>query len=476
MADEQSNKQAEAKKSFFAKQKLIESARMAFQLFSAVLKNATLYPEDHPIPQAAAEKLQSKIEELLIDKKEAAFYLMGGELFFEIHSVPIDQNLSLIIEQFAGKDIGGIVFKPEITAVEFIRFAVMLSKEKDLFTEQRSAHDVMAKEGITHISLHRALLMDKQLGVASRAEQKKSSDVFKDAIDALKEVVQAVYLDKASSMRKVNPVIQTMVDYALNNKDTLIGLTNIKMCDEYTFAHSVNTAILAVSLGTYLSFEKPQLAILGVSALLHDIGKVNIPGEIINKPGKLTDEELEHVRRHPIDGAVFLSKVPDISKLATVVAFEHHQYGKNGYPVIEDEHKRHPFSQIVSLADNYETITASRVYYASEVPPDMTIRILLNNRGITSTPALFQAFINMIGIFPVGTLLKLDTGEIGLVMHQTQDLLRPRVLLLDKFDGSEKETGEIVSLVETMDGKYKRSVAGTIDPNMAKIDIKKYFD
>ena len=82
----------------------------------------------------------------------------------------------------------------------------------------------------------------------------------------------------------------------------------------------------------------------------------------------------------------------------------------------------------------------------------------------------------MIGIFPVGTLLKLDTGEIGVVMHQTRDLMRPRVLLLDKFDGSEKETGTEVSLLETVGGRHKRSIAGTINPYKAKIDIKKYID
>ncbi|OGP90098.1 MAG: hypothetical protein A2031_00430 [Deltaproteobacteria bacterium RBG_19FT_COMBO_43_11] len=476
MADEQSNKLAEAKKSFVAKQKLIESAKTAFQLLSAVLKNATLYPEDHPILQAAAEKLQSKTEELLKDREDVSFYLMGGELFFETLSVPIDQNLSLIVEQFAERDIGGIIFKPEITAVEFIRFAALIGKEKELFAEQRSAHEIMAKEGVIHITLHRAMFVDKQLGVTIKAEQKKASDIFQDTIDALKEVIQAVYMDKASSMRKVNVVIQTMVDHVLDNKDALIGLTNIKMYDEYTFAHSVNTAILAVSLGTYLSLDKPQLAALGVAALLHDIGKVHISGEIINKPGKLTEEEWKIVQRHPVDGALILSNVRDISKLTMVTSLEHHQHGKNAYPRMEEEYKRHPFSQIISLADSYEAITSSRVYYSAQISPHKAIRVLFKNRGVTSSPVLLQAFINMIGIFPIGTLLKLDTGEVGLVMHQTQDLLRPRVLLLDKFDGSEKETGEMVSLIETAGGNYKRSVSGTIDPNTARIDVKRYFD
>jgi HD-GYP domain-containing protein (c-di-GMP phosphodiesterase class II) len=476
MADEQSDSRTQTKLSFFEKQKLIESARTVFQLLSAVLKNVTLYPEEHPVLLAAADKLLSKIEELLVGRKEVAFYLVGGELFFETISVPIDQNFSLIIEQFAGRDIGGIVFKTGIASVEIIRFAGMMSKEPAFPTDKEEVNTLIAKEGIVHVTLHRALLVNKQAGAAIKVGKKKASDIFKDTIEALKEIVQAVHIGKASNMRKVNSIIQIMVDNVLDDRDALMGLTNIKMYDEYTFAHSVNTSILSVSLGTYLSLDKPQIAILGVAALMHDIGKVTILNEIINKPGKLNDEEWKQVQRHPIDGALLLSNVRGVSKLAMVAAFEHHQHGEKGYPEVEGKYKRHPFSQIVSLADSYEAITSSRVYYANRISPDAAIRILLKNRGITCAPVLLQAFINMVGIFPIGTLLKLDTGEVGLVMHQTRDLMRPRVLILSKFDGSEKETGELVSLVETMGGNYKRSISGTIDPNIAKIDIKKYFD
>ncbi len=146
----------------------------------------------------------------------------------------------------------------------------------------------------------------------------------------MKEIVHAVQVGKAFNMNKVSSVIQIMVDNVLDDKDALMGLTNIKMHDEYTFAHSVNTAILSVSLGTYLSLDKPQLAVLGVAALMHDIGKVTIPNEIINKQGKLTDEEWKQIQRHPIDGALLLSNVGGVSKLAMVAAFEHHQHGETG--------------------------------------------------------------------------------------------------------------------------------------------------
>jgi hypothetical protein len=109
------------------------------------------------------------------------------------------------------------------------------------------------------------------------------------------------------------------------------------------------------------------------------------------------------------------------------------------------------------------------------MPPDNAIRILLTKSGTAFNPILVKAFVNMIGIFPIGTLLKLDTGEIGLVLHQTRDLMRPRVLLLNRFDGSEKESGVEASLLETIGGTYKRSIHGTIDPSSANMDVKKYL-
>ena len=476
MADEQSDSRGEARQSFFAKQQLINSARAAFQQISAIVKNASLYPAAHPFLLTSADKLRNTIEDLLVGRKEVAFYMVRGELFFETLSVPVDQSLALLMEQFTDKGVGGIVFKPGLVSTELISLARLMNNDPSFFTGQGGLIDAIAHEGIEHIELHKVLLVDKKAGGAIKEGKKKASEVFQDAIDAVKEMVEAVHLDRTTKMRKMNTVVQTMVDNILDNRDALMGLTSIKMYDEYTFAHSVNTAILSISLGTYLSFEKSQIAALGVAALMHDIGKVNVPHEVINKPGKLTDEEWQLVKRHPIEGALLLSDVPGVSKLAMVAAFEHHQHNDAfGYPKVDGDLRQHPFSQIVSLADAYEALTAARVYYSVQMPPDEAVRILLAKRGATFNAVLVKAFVNMIGIFPIGCLLKLDTGEAGLVMHQTRDLMRPRVLLLDKFDGTEKETGNEISLLETAGGNYKRTVTGIINPYAAGINIKQYL-
>ena len=370
MSDAQNDSRGEARQSYFAKQQLLDGARQAFQLLAAVLKNATLYPASHPIMLAGADKLRHKIAELLIGRKEAAFYLVGGELFFEKISVPIDQSLSLVMEHLAARDVGGILFKPGMKSEDIIKFSGLIAKEPGFFAGQDGPNAAVTREGIAHIELHRVLLMDKGMAGTVKVGKQKAAEIFKETVDTMKDIVQSMQGGRTASARKMNSVVQTMVDNVLDNRDAFLGLTNLKMYDEYTFAHSVNVAILAVSLGTYLSFTKPQIASLGVAGLMHDIGKVNVPHGIINKPGKLTDEEWELVKRHPVEGAFLLAHTPGVSKLAMVAAFEHHQHGGDrGYPRVDGELHQHPFSQIVSLADAYEAITAARVYYNSRRRP-----------------------------------------------------------------------------------------------------------
>lgn len=477
MPAEQSDARGEARQSFFAKQQLIASAKITFQQLAAVIKNATVYPAAHPFLLASADQLLGKIREFLVTRKEVAFYLVAGELFFETHSVPIDQSLAVLMEQFTTRDAGGVIFKPGITRDEIVKFSYLMSKDAAYFAEQGGVASVIAKENITNIELHRVILVDKKFGAAIKEAKKKSSEIFMDAIDTVKEIVESVHLDKAVNMKKVSAVVHSMVDDILENRDALMGLTTIKMYDEYTFAHSVNVSVLSIAQGTFLSFDKPQIAALGIAGMMHDIGKVNVPLEIINKPDKLTEEEWEIIKRHPIEGALILSGIPAMTRLAMVAAFEHHQHGDiRGYPRMDDTVQQHPFSQIVAISDAYDAIIAARVYYKVSTSPEKAIRIMLDKRGKVFYSVLVKAFVNMIGIYPVGTLLKLDTGEIGIVVHQTRDLMRPRLLLLTKFDGSEKESGTEVSLLEMEGGQYKRTIAGSIDPSSAKIDVKKYLD
>ena len=293
----------------------------------------------------------------------------------------------------------------------------------------------------------------------------------------MKDLVQAVQAGKPASARKMNTIVQTMVDNVLDNRDAFLGLTNLKMYDEYTFAHSVNVSILAVSLGTYLSFTKPQIAALGVAGLMHDIGKDERAPRHHQQTGQADRRRMgDWSSGIPSKERFLLAHTPGVSKLAMVAAFEHHQHGgERGYPRVDGELQQHPFSQIVSLADAYEAITAARVYYSVQTPPDEGVRILLKKRGAPFNPVLVNAFVKMMGMFPVGTVVKLDTGEIGLVVHQTSDLLRPRVLLLTPSTDRKRETRRSACSKRRRGAINARSWAPST-PSAAKLDVKKYID
>lgn len=476
MPAEQADPRGESRQTFFAKQQLIASAKAAFQQFAAVVKNATLYPAAHPFFLASADQLLHRLEGLMAGGKDAEFYLVAGELFFETHSVPVDQAMSALMEQCKSLDAGGIIFRRGVTRDELTTLTRLVNSDPASLDEGGGFASVLKREGVTHVEVHRVLPIQKK-AASGKAGQHRPGEVFADAVNMVKEIVHTVHLGKTVNMRKVDATVHTMVDHMLDNRDALLGLTSIKMYDEYTFAHSVNTSILSIALGGFLSFDKSQIGALGIAGLLHDIGKISVPLEIINKPEKLTDEEWEIIKRHPIEGALILSDIPGVSRLAMVAAFEHHQHNDTrGYPRIDDTVQQHPFSQIVALADAYDALTATRVYYNVPIPADKAVRILLQKRGTAFDPVLVKAFVNMIGLFPIGTLLKLDTGETGLVVHQTRDLLRPRVLLLTSFDGSEKESGAEVSLLETSRGRYLRTAVASVDPHAANINVKQYLD
>jgi len=459
--------------SFFLQQQLVGMAKKAFLQLATLFKNATLYPSAHPFFLGSAEQLLVALEELLSKRNEASFHIIAGELFFETLSVPVEESLSLLLEDISRKGVGGITFRPGLKRDELVAFASLMRRDPGALEAQGGAAALVIKAGIIHVLIHKALPVNAAQDDQKDRSQKKASETYLDGIETVRDIVSSAHTGRGINTRRMQTLVHTMVDSVLENRDALVGLTSIKLYDEYTFAHSVNVAILSIAMGTFLSLEKSQIATLGTAGMLHDIGKVKIPLEIINKPDSLTDAEWDIMKRHPLEGAMILSGLGGVSKLAMVTAFEHHQhYDYRGYPERGGSDGQHPFSKIVALADTYDALTAVRVYYSIQKPPDEAIRILLKKRGSVFDPVLVKAFVNMVGIFPIGTLLRLDTGEIGLVVHQTRDLMRPRVLLLKQLDGTEKEE---VSLLEMEQGRYRRTPLATVDPNALGVNVNQYL-
>jgi HD-GYP domain-containing protein (c-di-GMP phosphodiesterase class II) len=270
----------------------------------------------------------------------------------------------------------------------------------------------------------------------------------------------------------------------LNNETSMLGLTTIRDYDEYTFTHSMNVCIIAVALGRKLGFSKVQLCDLGMAGLLHDMGKARVPAEILNKAGKLDDNEWQAIQEHPWAGALTLFGMrayEEIPYRSILVAHEHHmKIDLTGYPKIIRPRKLGIFSRIVAVADAFDAATTRRVYQTVPVQPDEVLREMWENPKRGQDKVLVKALINLVGVYPVGTCLILDTFEVAVVSGANPDgqqLNRPLVrIALDAEGGPLPLPGLEVSLTEKDEsGAFRRSIVKVTNPDRFGITVGDYF-
>ncbi|HHW42288.1 MAG TPA: HD-GYP domain-containing protein [Desulfotomaculum sp.] len=225
--------------------------------------------------------------------------------------------------------------------------------------------------------------------------------------------------------------VNDIIDELLKNQKLMVNLVDIRLLDEYTFGHSVNVCVLAVLTGISLGYSRTGLFQLGMSALLHDIGKTRIPLHILNKPGPLTAEEFEIIKRHCQYGLDILKGDPDASPLCRIVAMQHHErYNGQGYPRGLKGVEIHQFAAITGLVDMYDALTADRVYRRA-YPPHEAFEMLAGSGNFLFDFEVVQAFLANVAAYPTGSLVRLSSGEIGVVVETVRGYsLYPRVRLL----------------------------------------------
>jgi HD-GYP domain-containing protein (c-di-GMP phosphodiesterase class II) len=245
----------------------------------------------------------------------------------------------------------------------------------------------------------------------------------------------------------------------------------------------VNVAIYAIALGQRIGIPKKHLSHLGMAGLFHDMGKTRIPKEILNKTGKLSPEEWSMMRFHPIIGTELIMKMKEWGELSTRMmngAFEHHlRYDLTGYPKLTRKRKISLFGRIITIADFYDALVRPRVYNRFPYVSEKILGIMLERSGKDFDPAIVKVFINMIGVFPLGTLVLLNTNEMGIVtqIHEDTELIdRPKVCIIYYREG-EYRKGNMVDLRE-MDEEmkdFKRSIVKTLDPNEYNINVAEFL-
>ena len=248
---------------------------------------------------------------------------------------------------------------------------------------------------------------------------KKAMRTYGYAMNSLQTLSVKLSAGRYAGIGKAVHLVQNMVDLIMDDDNVLLGLSTIRDYDDYTFTHSVNVAILSICLGNRIGLSRTLLGKLGLSGLFHDLGKIDVPLEILNKPDRLSEEERAELQKHSLNSVRRIIRLrASFDKKADILLppFEHHlKFDLSGYPKTPRKKPLSLLGRIVAIADVYDAITSQRIYRARFLSPDQALGLMLKGAGTDFDPILLKVFVNMLGVYPLGTILKFEDGEMGMV-------------------------------------------------------------
>jgi HD-GYP domain-containing protein (c-di-GMP phosphodiesterase class II) len=447
--------------------------------FYAALRAIKLYPLEHTAVQKTLAELSQVAEELRAEEGELEFRVSGEFIF--INSTRLRLDLSnyatfghiLTLCKLSG--IGAIHVAPKATAKDWTFLLSLLGGETQNSPADRYKEIVGrlsdAKIEAFQLDPPTETQTDREFNEEAKAAANRT---YSQSVAVTKDVINSVRIGKTPNIRKIKRVVQGIVDQVLNEETSLIGLTAIRDYDEYTFTHSVNVCIFSIALGRRLGMTKIQLYELGLAALMHDIGKSRVPLDLLQKTGELTEEEWKWMAAHPWLGVLvlfqFRRQQEELSYRAMTVCHEHHmKIDLTGYPKSIRPRQMSLLSKIVSIADGYDAATSRRVYKTEALAPSDVLEEMRDNPRRGLDPVLVKAFINLLGIYPVGTLVVLDTFELAVVSASNPNpeaLSRPIVKIISDAQGNRISPPLVVDLaIPEAGGQYARTIIKTADPD-----------
>lgn len=270
---------------------------------------------------------------------------------------------------------------------------------------------------------------------------------------AIQQVKQILLQTKESGKLVIEPsalysTVKGFTDELLDNRSLMLNLIDLRSQDDYTFAHSVNVCILSLMTGITLGYRPEQLAILGVGALLHDLGKVKIPDAILNKPTNLTSEEFAIMKQHPTIGYQLISASKELSENHALIALQHHEaYDGSGYPLGISGSEFHEFAQIVAIADKFDALTANRIYRKA-YPSHEAYEMCAGSGNYLFSDHIVKAFLTNIAAYPPGSLVRLTNGQIAVVLDTPKGYSRfPKVRIILDSNGKKLSQPQDVFLL-----------------------------
>jgi putative nucleotidyltransferase with HDIG domain len=440
--------------------------------FASGTRAAQLYAADHPLLGRNVEGLVAGLKTLHQQTPSVTIGIVDHE--FVVLDTPLPKasaGMKDLIERLLANKVERISFERAVTPAEVTDFMLAVARlpakgaaEPPSWTFPhirggRLTADEPGKDGIASDMAAIRQLYSSAVSAAEMAWESAAADGMPDVPAALN-------------------AIEGLADAVTQNRTALVALTAMRNYDNYTFTHMVNVSILTMGQARALGIEGRLLREFGLSALMHDIGKVRTPKEILQKPERLTEDEFVIMRRHPVEGAEILRRTPEMPILAPVVAFEHHlRLDGSGYPAGARRPALNLGTMMCSIADVYDAMRSQRAYQQA-FPTDRVLAVLKKDDGMHFDAQLVRRFVQLLGIYPPGTLVKLASDAIAVVVKvHAPDPYRPRVKLLFAAGGAPYERPLERNLWErSADGAAADSIIAPVDPTPYGIDPLDYLD
>jgi putative nucleotidyltransferase with HDIG domain len=415
--------------------------------FGASLRGIQLYAASHPIVARNLEALADALRSLHEHDAAVVIGILGEELI--VGDLPMSKASSAmgeLIRRFAGLGIERITIANTVTLDELKAFAGTFGRLEKTYTGE-ALKAAGAQLESPSIRVGRVTLGEQ--APQDNTDASTIRRMYAEAVSVASMVWESARTDSTLDPSAAQSMIDGLAQSVAQNRSALMALTALKDYDNYTFTHMVNVSILTMAQARGLGVDGPLLREFGLAALMHDIGKVKTPSEILNKPDKLTDEEFDIMRRHTVDGAELLRGITDIPALAPIVAFEHHlRIDGTGYPEGVKRPSLNLATMLCGIADVYDAMRSQRRYQQA-FPSERILAVLQRNDGKQFDQHLVRRFVQLLGIYPVGNMVKLDSGEIAIVLQvHAPDPYRPKVRVLFSADGARLELPRDVNLWE----------------------------
>jgi putative nucleotidyltransferase with HDIG domain len=428
--------------------------------FSAALRSAQLYSKGHPLIGRNLDSLSAAVNIMHTSQPSIVIGLVGDEVVVDDMPIAKAEAIGPVVRRLQQTGVERISIERGVTLEELTEFVDAVTS-----IERRDADKgEPAVTSTKHIRIGRVNIEERvEANLSDMATIKR---MYNEAVSIAGDLWDSAQSEGKPDATMARTVIDGLAQAVAQNRTALLALTTLKNYDNYTFTHMVNVSILTMGQARGLGMDGPLLREFGLAALMHDIGKVRTPLEILNKPDKLTDDEFAIMKRHTVDGAEILRKTPDIPALAPVVAFEHHlRLDGTGYPHGVTRSSLNLGTMLCSIADVYDAMRSQRKYQQA-YPSDRVLEVMKRHDGKQFDQHLVRRFVQLVGIYPAGNLVRLSTAEVAVVLKvYAPDPSRPQVRVLIGRDEKRLDLPYEINLWETTDETARPvSIIAPLDP------------